>query len=309
MDKLCVAGETPILTKNGYYTIQSFQNQQVDVWNGNEWSQVLVKQTSPRRHLITIYFSNGRSLTCTPDYKFIINNDHLIEAKRVSAQLLVPGLKIRQENLPLVEGNVPFPHPFLHGAMCAFGCFTDKGPILDIMGPALFNILNHPEMLTKEDGTKIFPENLQPPYSVPINSSVTIKLTWLSGFLTARSFVTKTGVMMININEEMLQDIQLLLTTLGIRSYLERGNPTKVPIAEHKNILVTNCALSIPWSEFNKLKSLGLHTNYNIPESYELISTDLFVSEIIDVGRLSPTYSFTEEKNNTGIFNAILTAS
>jgi len=87
--------------------------------------------------LITIYFSNGSFLTCTPDHKFIIGDGPLKGAKRIPAQMIFPGIKIRQEKLPVIDGPVPFAHPYLHGAMCSFGCFTDKGPILDIMGAGL----------------------------------------------------------------------------------------------------------------------------------------------------------------------------
>lgn len=304
---LCVAGETPILTKNGYFPIQSLQDQDVEVWNGNEWSKVTVKQTAPRRHLITVYFSNGRSLTCTPDHKFIIGDGPLKEARRVPTQLLVPGVKLRQENLPVVDGSVPFAHPYLHGALCAFGCFTDKGPLLDIMGQAMNSILNHSDIITTESGAKAFPDNLPAPYTVPINSSISVKVQWLSGFLTARSFVTKLGVTLININDTLLQDIQLLLTTLGVRSFFEQNAPTKVPLPENKNIMISNCGLMIPWNEFAKLQTLGLTTSHVIPENYSNEFNDLLVTEIIDIGRLSPTYCFTEEKNNAGIFNGILT--
>jgi ribonucleoside-diphosphate reductase alpha chain len=36
----CVAPETKILTKNGYFEIKSLVGQWVDVWNGKEFSNV-----------------------------------------------------------------------------------------------------------------------------------------------------------------------------------------------------------------------------------------------------------------------------
>ena len=305
---LCVAGETPILTKKGYFQIQSLKNQQVDVWNGNEWSSVTVKQTAPRRHLITIVFSNGRSLTCTPDHKFIIGDGPLKEAKRVPAQYLLPGMKIRQENLPVVDGEEPFPHAFIHGALCAFGCFTSEGPIIDIMGPALSSIVNHPDMITLPDGTKAFPDNLPQAYAVPINSSVQTKLDWLAGFFDTRSFVSKIGATLIHINDKLLQDVQLLLTTLGTRSVLVHTEPKKIPLNDTKTITLQNYELAVPWEEFAKLKDLGLKcrcTTFDPPAVNKAL--ELVVTDIVDIGRLSPTYCFTEEKNNAGIFNGILT--
>ncbi|CAH6420043.1 Ribonucleoside-diphosphate reductase large subunit, partial [uncultured virus] len=303
-----VAGETPILTKTGYHQIQSLQDQNVEVWNGSEWSSVVVKQTAPRRHLITVYFSNGRSLTCTPDHKFIVGDGPLKEVKRIPAQFLIPGMKLRQEEFPVVEGSGPFPHPYLHGALSAFGCFSDQGPIMDVMGPVLGSILSHPDMVTTEKGGKAFPDNMPAPYAVPINSSVFNKIQWLSGFLDARSFSGNQGIALLNINETLLQNVQLLLTTLNVRSIVNKGDTVKVPLPDGKSVSVYNYGLMIPWDGIRKLRTLGLIGRYRDGDIPTLETTlDLLVSDIVDIGRLSPTYCFTEEKNNAGIFNGILT--
>lgn len=303
----CVAGETPILTKNGYYPIQYLVDREIEVWNGNEWSLVTVKLTSKQRHLITVYFSNGRYLTCTPDHKFMIGDGPLKEAGRISAQYLIPGLKLRQEKLPIVEGPESFKYPYLHGALCAFGCFTESGPILDIMGVAVSEVTNHPDMILTPSGAKIFPNGLPLAYTVPINTSVTTKIDWLNGFITTRSFPNKAGIVLVHINSGMMRGIQLMLTTLGIRSYFEENAPNTVETSENKTITVSNCALLVPWFEIEKLRELGLKIIYKVPESCEEDRNELMVTEIIDTGRLAPTFCFVEEKNNAGIFNGILT--
>jgi ribonucleotide reductase alpha subunit len=175
------------------------------------------------------------------------------------------------------------------------------------MGPAANSIINHPDMVTTPTGTKEFPDNLPTPYTVPINSSVEIKLKWLAGFVVSRSHVTKLGLTMININESMLQNIQLLLTTLGVRSYLERCDPHTIPLSSGKETTISNYGLVVSWSELLKLKKLGFVTECSAPECSEPMTDDLVVTDIIDIGRLAPTYCFTEEKNNAGVFNGILT--
>lgn len=343
---MCVTGETFILTKKGYFQIQSLKDQEVEIWNGNEWNQVTIKQTAPRRHFITIFFSNGCSLTCTPDHKFIVckkikylNSGYIRTAKRsdcvsasscggastftkrITAQMLMPGIKLRQESLPIIDGNEVFNHPFIHGALCAFGCFTEDGPILDIMGPSLYDILNHTDMVVLPSGTKVFPDDLPSPYVVPINSSIIIKLQWLIGFLNTRSFINEMGVTLININEKMLQDIQLLFSTLNIYSYIQHSNLNKIPLPDNKSVTVHNYTLIIPFDEFDKLRDLIIKSRkFDVPQdlvlgtkflSMELpravAQSELSITEIIDIGRLSPAYSFIAEKNNTVIFNGILT--
>lgn len=299
---LCVAGETPILTRTGFHPIESLKDQTVDVWNGTEWSTVEIKQTSKLRHLITVFFSNGRSLTCTPDHKFIVGSGKLKEAKRVQAQYLYPGLRLRDvDEYPGIESLQDFPHAYIHGALSIFGCFTDDGsPKLDIVG----EVNNH---LSQYAWGKL-PTDLPAPYKVPVNYSINSKLKWLAGILDARSFVSNDGVLLLHINYNLLQDIQLMLYTLNVKSYFKSGEIVKVPMPNGKYVETCNHALFVPWSGISKLKELGFECKYTqefIPDC--TVDRDLTVVEIIDIGRCDATYCFTEHKNNAGIFNGILT--
>ena len=75
---LCVVGETPILTDKGEFPIKTLVNQQVNVWNGEEWSQVTIKQTGLNQEVTKVYLSEfveGYSpitveLVCTPYHKW-----------------------------------------------------------------------------------------------------------------------------------------------------------------------------------------------------------------------------------------------
>jgi ribonucleoside-diphosphate reductase alpha chain len=42
---LCVTGDTQILTQNGYFPIESLENQKVKVWNGEQFSETIVRKT------------------------------------------------------------------------------------------------------------------------------------------------------------------------------------------------------------------------------------------------------------------------
>ena len=85
---LCVAPETKILTRHGYMEIASLKDEVVDVWNGHEWSDVKIVQTSPMAKLIRVNMSDGTFLECTPYHKF-----HL-ESEVKDAECLVPGDKL-----------------------------------------------------------------------------------------------------------------------------------------------------------------------------------------------------------------------
>jgi ribonucleotide reductase alpha subunit len=69
---LCVAPETELLTSKGYIPIQQLEDKEVDVWNGEEWSRSTVRKTGTNQSVLTIEFSNGKSIDCTPYHKFYV---------------------------------------------------------------------------------------------------------------------------------------------------------------------------------------------------------------------------------------------
>jgi ribonucleotide reductase alpha subunit len=93
---LCVAPETKILTSNGHQTISELKGQEVEVWNGEEFSKVTIVQTGSDQKLLTVKTSRNLSLRCTPYHKFwIVGHDEPIEA-----QNLQEGMKIIKHCLP-----------------------------------------------------------------------------------------------------------------------------------------------------------------------------------------------------------------
>ena len=76
---LCVAPETQILTENGYFEIQSLHNQKVNIWNGEEFSEVTIHKTGENQELIDVYTNDGCKLTCTKYHKFFIQKSNSIE--------------------------------------------------------------------------------------------------------------------------------------------------------------------------------------------------------------------------------------
>jgi ribonucleotide reductase alpha subunit len=69
---LCVAPETLVLTDEGYFPINTLEGQRVNVWNGEEWSNVLIQQTGTNQELIEVTTSDGGVLFCTKYHKFYV---------------------------------------------------------------------------------------------------------------------------------------------------------------------------------------------------------------------------------------------
>ena len=114
---LCVAPETLILTKNGYEKISDLKDQKVEVWNGKEFSETMVYQTSESSELIEVHMSDETILTCTKYHKFYIqnkynknnnNNIDIINKKcveLVEAKDLKKGMNIIKCDYPVIDNK------------------------------------------------------------------------------------------------------------------------------------------------------------------------------------------------------------
>ena len=119
---LCVAPETKILTSNGYQKICELQD--VDVWNGREFTPTTVQKTGENQELVTINFSNGSTLDCTLYHKFYIQTAY--GKKNVScirAHELKPGMKIIKCEYPVIDNDKTMKYPYTHGIFCADGTY------------------------------------------------------------------------------------------------------------------------------------------------------------------------------------------
>jgi ribonucleotide reductase alpha subunit len=90
---LCVAPETLVLTDKGHVEIQILQDQTVNVWNGEEFSEVVVKQTGKDQELITVYFDNGKTIDCTFYHKFYVLDENRNVIK-IDAKDLSKGMEL-----------------------------------------------------------------------------------------------------------------------------------------------------------------------------------------------------------------------
>ena len=132
---LCVAPETKILTRDGYQTISELKDRDVDVWNGEEWSPVVVSQTGVNQKLLTVTTSLGFSLRCTPYHKFyVLSGSHErkpFECKDVvvvEAKDLKPDMCLIKHELPLVEtSDREMKYAYTHGFFCADGTTARPG--------------------------------------------------------------------------------------------------------------------------------------------------------------------------------------
>jgi ribonucleoside-diphosphate reductase alpha chain len=124
---LCVAPETTILTDNGHIEIQTLVGKKVNVWNGEEFSEVEIFKTGENQELIDVYTSDGCKLTCTKYHKFFIQNSYSKKSKElIEAKDLKMGDKIIKSNYPIIDGKESMNYAYTHGFFCGDGTYSNN---------------------------------------------------------------------------------------------------------------------------------------------------------------------------------------
>lgn len=329
---LCVVGETKILTKGGYKEIKDLINQEVELWNGEEWSLSKVFQTGENQKIIEVSFSNGQSVECTEYHRFPIlrNGTRKNEYDIIVAKDLKVGDKLIKHSLPIIEGELELIDAYTNGFYSGDGSMQQNGyPQISLYGEKIklidkLNIRSIGNYEEKSDRKRVllYKDKVKDKFFVP-DASYTIKsrLEWLAGILdsdgcllTTEGYNTQT-IQLCSINKEFLQNIHLMLQTMGISSKICDCNPereTLMPDGKGGKKLY-QCKriyrIILPTSSVYNLAELGLQTfRLKIDASKPSRSADRFVKVVgvIDNNKKADTFCFTEPKRNTGMFNGTL---
>jgi len=294
---LCVAPETLILTDKGHVEIQTLMDQEVNVWNGEEWSLVTVKKTGEEQELIDVYTDDGSKLACTPYHKFYIQNSYSSNSiQKVEAKDLKPNDKIIKCEFPVIDGCDKMPYAYTHGFFCGDGTYN--------------NITNEPERV-----------DLNEKFDTPSHfCSLKDKLDWFAGYCDADGTISKNGeneqLQVASINKEFLENIKLLLQTCGINPKIKLGsNRTESYLPDGKGgykyyevkplyrLLITSCDLYNLFKLGFNPKRLVISGNKPARDAKQFIK----ILKVENNNRIDDTYCFTEPKKNMGIFNGIIT--
>lgn len=333
----CVTGETKILTDNGYYMIKDLENNNVNVWNGEEFSQVQVKYTGDQE-IYKVVLSNGMELDCSPGHKWLIQKGNPKHPERclckeVETIDLKIGDIIEKYITPFIEfqNQDEFLNPYIHGFFCGDGSYCNNYPIIYLYDKKK-ELLPYFKYDSYQENTKrisFYVTNYinKEKFVVPINYSKDIRLRWLEGLVDADGCVNlnstkdSTSIQLASINFRFLQDVQLLLTTLGIQTNIrlnhkseKRLMPKNDGSGDYDYYMCKDCyVLYITGKSVNKLIDIGFSPKRLNILYCERLNNAMDVSERIKIVRIEKifeneaTYCFNEPKKHRGIFNGILT--
>ena len=331
---LCVAPETLVLTDKGYFPIRELAGKTVKVWNGNEWSETTVQKTGQNQKLVTVNFSNGAAISCTPYHKFLIHENYedqrsIKDSVRVDAQDLKVGMKLKKFNAPIVDTlNDNFPYAYTHGFFCGDGTYSGGNPICSLYGGKkdLIEYLEIRSTSGKEDASgrinTTLPKDMLPKFTVPLKASVNTKLRWLEGLSDADGTICRNGtnesLQIGSIQFKFLDEIRMMLLTLGVHSKVTKAFDARLNMLPDGRGGYKEFECKPLWrllassSSLYKLSMLGFtpkRLKFEIRQPQRNAEQFVKVEGIIDTGRYDDTYCFNEPINHAGVFNGILTGN
>lgn len=327
---LCVAPETQVLTKEGYIPISELEDCDVEVWNGQEWSEVYPKKTGVNQKLLKVTTSAGQVLECTEYHKWYVFTGYGKPFKEKRTYELLEGDKLIKFDLPVIEGSEELLHAYDNGFFSGDGSHSQGVPIIYLYGEKLKlkeNLTSVASWYDQEEHNRSVGRTrlLKEKFFVPNNNySVASRLAWLAGYLDADGCIYRNGtneaITACSINYSFLQEVQLMLQTLGVSCKISRLSeegmkmlPANDGSGENREFFCQESyRLLITSYDSYKLLELGLKTNrLKIKLRRPQRDAKQFnkIVSVVDEGRFDDTWCFTEPKRKMGMFNGILTGN
>ena len=267
---LCVAPETMILTDKGYIEIQTLKDTKVNVWNGKEFSNTIVKQTSEHSELIQVYTNDGCCLTCTKYHKFYIEINNMVTL--IEAKDLKNGMKL------------------------------SKSYYFPIIDNTEYILENAYQLGFMQKNTKYFvPIN----YSLKTKIDWFSGYCDAYGYLSESNDILSSDneyLYLLCDYKVFLLEIKYMLQTCGINVYILQENSNYKLTLSYLNIQIL-----LKHGFRCKYYSLT-QTNKNFDIQNSDYSNDIYIEKIIDNSRKDKTFCFNEPKHNSGFFNGMLTS-
>ena len=330
---LCVAGDTKILTRDGYKPIEDVAGSMVECWNGKEWSSTEIVKTSDGQKVMTVSLSNNTNIVATPYHKWYVQESYHGKPVEKRTHELVLGDKLIKFDLePVTHGTKELTYAYENGFHTGDGTVyknSNKSRISlhddkQLLFPRFHGHYNSSK--TKEGRIlNLYYDAgvLEDKFFIPDSSySVDSRLSWLAGYLDADGTLTNNvgaeSIQVVSVKLDFLQEVMLLLQELGVHSTISKGSdagykrlPANDGSGEIKDFWCKqNWRLLIAGSELQKLLELGFKPSRVIPTNREYQRSArkfVTVTSVTDEGAEIPTYCGVEPKEHKLMFNGVLT--
>lgn len=314
----CVSGDTSILTSTGHVPIVATIGKDTTIWNGESWKSV-VPYEAGEASLYRVSLSNGTYLDCTANHRWVVRSGEF-----VTTEDLCLGDKLKKFDMPKLrevaeedneaysqgfysgDGNTDLNHSWVYWTKF---CCVDRlvGRIVSTESDNRWTWVHGP---------------MNDKAWVPTNHSLDYRMSWLSGLLDADGTVTRdkngAGFQVASIDLDFLQQVQLMLSGMGVRATISRGSGEGYRSMPDGNggskeyYCQTTWRLCINNSDAAYLVRSGLsleRLEHDGRDPQRDARRFVYITNVEDIDRFEMTYCFTEPETSRGTFNGIVTGN
>lgn len=127
----CLHGDTKVYTPDGLIKIRELAGTKGKVLTPSGWiSYNKCWLTRKNTDLIELVLNNGRSIKCTPDHKFLLDNNIWIRAKNLTDEHNLHGKNVKAAGIKDIGKDdvycfsLPYPHAFIiEGGIISHNCY------------------------------------------------------------------------------------------------------------------------------------------------------------------------------------------
>lgn len=319
----CFTSDMKLLTNKGYMTFREL-NQKNDIIVIKPDGSLSVNNKvwcSGEKDIIKVKFTNGKSIKCTPNHIFMLNNGEECEAKDLKNKRCMPYIPCGR--IDYVERYVKY--GFIQGDGQTIRLKSNRNLGIEVnIGKDdndIFNLFKN-EKFTNESNRAIyldgykkdlidlgFSDQKLPDRPLPTtfnNWSYVEKLSFLKGLFSANGCVVKHyRVQFKSTCNELILQLQSILSDLGINSNITINKSKKNKFNNGNYVCKQSYDLAINQYKsilrFNEL--IGFVHKYKNEKLIELIKErSPYVVSVTSVGK-EKVYDFTENTEHWGIVN------
>ncbi|MEH2243826.1 ribonucleoside-triphosphate reductase, adenosylcobalamin-dependent [Nostoc sp.] len=322
----CVSGDTLLITRDGIHKIKDVIGGEIEIWNGQKWSQVTPFKTGSDRKLYRVKFADGTYLDATEYHRFFVKDRFGKEYKEVQTKDLMDVSRYDIHTKPFTiqyeDGlNINPSYAYTLGIAVGDGTTDQNGnakiryeqkAALSVIG-SKYPERNYDCLPTFTDVTDLgfsgeFLKSLKTnPESLNVIASWNRQaiLHFIAGLADTDGTNTHSNGIRIYIsNYERAYRVQLLLTKCGIRSSLNlcahKGSVTNYGVRSQDlyYLQITDCG-QIPCQRLDVSK--GCDAKYKAKWQ--------IVRGVEELPGLHDTYCFNEPEHHKGVFGNTLTGN
>jgi hypothetical protein len=328
-DLHCVSGDTKLITRDGIHSIKDIAYQEVEVWNGTQWSTVTPIKTGELRQLYRVTFGDGTYLDTTDYHNWYVRDRFQKSYTMVPTNELMSFSKYPIHTEPFTikyeDGiDTDLEYAYTLGFAVGDGSANSQYPTITLYGTNKCNLEFQGHKYEPSWKHDTFDGDVRVVSRLPFTSvllkslknsaesllsignwSRTSILKFIAGLADSDGSNVVSGGIRIYISQyERAYAIHLLLVKCGIRSSIvkcaESGQITNY--GQRKNdlyaIQITDCS-DIPCKRLDV--SRGHTPKYK--GKYQVIKS------VEKIDGLHDTYCFNEPLNHKGVFGSSLTGN